>query len=259
MDHQMAGTSSTALVTGAASGIGRAVAATLAADGTSVVCADSNAVGLAETIQQIVAAGGTAHAVPLDLTDADAVATLVSSPYLDGLEQVALCAGIYKPTPVDGFSIADYQRVLDVNLTAAVTLLVALVPRLRAATAPRVVTVSSIHHQFAEATSSAYAISKAGLVAATKALAVELAPDGILVNSIAPGFIDTPMAVLADGTNEHDSEHFRTVYVEHGKLPLGRPGTPAEVASAAQFLLSPENGYITGHVLVVDGGMTATF
>lgn len=255
----MAGSSSTALVTGAASGIGRAVAVSLAADGARVVCVDVNAPALEDTVAAIIAAGGSAVGVAVDLTDQAAVASLVESAEIDGLEKVALCAGIYRATPVDGFSLADYQRVLDVNLTASVALLVALVPRLRSALNPRAVTVSSIHSQFAEAGSSAYAISKAGLVAATKALAVELAPDGILVNSVAPGFIDTPMAVLPDGTNEHDSAGFRTVYVDHGKLPLGRPGTPEEVASAIRFLLSADNGYITGHVLVIDGGMTATF
>ncbi|MGX5682886.1 SDR family NAD(P)-dependent oxidoreductase [Schumannella luteola] len=255
----MAATSSTALVTGAASGIGRAVAARLAADGARVVCVDANAAGLTETVDLIQNAGGSASAVTLDVTDSGAVARLVESADLDGLDRVALCAGIYRGTPVDAFSIDDYRRVLEVNLTASVALLVALVPRLRAATAPRAVTVSSIHSQFAEAGSSAYAVSKAGLVAATKALAVELAGDGILINSIAPGFIDTPMAVLEDGTAEHETDGFQTVYVQHGKLPLGRPGTPEEVAAAASFLLSPDNGYITGHVLVVDGGLTATF
>lgn len=255
----MARTSSTALVTGAASGIGRAVAVSLAATGARVVCVDQNATALDATVAEITATGGSAIGVAIDLTDQSAVAELVGSDELDGLDSVALCAGIYRATPVDSFSRADYERVIDVNLTASVTLLVALVPRLRAARSARAVTVSSIHSQFAEAGSSAYAVSKAGLAAATKALAVELAPDGILVNSVAPGFIDTPMAILEDGTNEHDSVRFRTVYVDHGKLPLGRPGTPEEVASAVRFLLSPENGYITGHVLVVDGGMTATF
>lgn len=249
----------TALVTGAASGIGRAVARELAADGSTVVCVDVNTAGLDETVDLIDRADGTAVAVALDLTDDAAVAALVANPALDGLEQVALCAGIYLPTPADDFRRADYARVLDVNLTASVALLIALVPRLRASDHPRAVTVSSIHERFAEAGSSAYAISKAGLTAATRALAVELASEGILVNSIAPGFIETPMATLPDGTSEHDSEHFQTVYVQHRKLPLGRAGTPEEVAAAARFLLSPDNGYITGHVLVVDGGLTATF
>ncbi len=255
----MAQQARTALVTGAASGIGRAVARALATDGSTVVCADLNPAGLDETVALIEQAGGTAVAVALDLTDAAAVDALVHAPTLDGLEQVALCAGIYLPTPASDFRRADYDRVLETNLTASVTLLIALVPRLRAAAHPRAVTVSSIHERFAEAGSSAYAVSKAGLTAATRALAVELASEGILVNSIAPGFIETPMALLPDGTSEHDSEHFQTIYVQHGKLPLGRAGTPEEVAAAARFLLSPDNGYITGHVLVVDGGLTATF
>ena len=259
MVKKMVSSSSTALVTGAASGIGSAVARILAAGGAHVACIDSNETGLAETVAQISAAGGSAVPIVLDLTDAAAVSELVASTALDGLEQVALCAGVYRYTPVDGFSVEAYRAVIDVNLTAPVTLLMALVPRLRIAATPRVVTVSSIHSGFAEIGSSAYAISKAGLVAATRALAVELAADGVLVNSIAPGFIDTRMAILADGSSEYDSEQFIDVYLRHGKLPLGRPGTPVEVAAVAKFLLSAENGYITGHVLVVDGGVTATF
>jgi len=259
MDHQMAGSSTTALVTGAASGIGSAVARSLATEAARVICLDSNEAGLAATVRAIESAGGHASAVTVDVTDAAAIAQLVASPLLDGLEQVALCAGIYRSTPVDSFTLESYREVIDVNLTASVGLLMALAPRLREATAGRVVTISSIHADFAEQGSSAYAISKAGLVAATRALAIDLAADGVLVNSIAPGFIDTPMAILADGASEFDTERFSQVYLDHAKLPLGRPGTPDEVAAAARFLLSADNGYITGHVLVVDGGLTATF
>lgn len=254
----MAGNAATALVTGAASGIGAAVARLLAARGADVLCLDIDRAGLDAVVQQIRASGGSASAVVLDLANADAVAAYLSE---DGtpLDQVALCAGIYAPTPADGFDLAQYRRIMDTNVTGAVQLLTGLAPRLAASRAPRAVTVSSVHAFVGEGGSSAYAASKGALAMATRALAVELAPQGILVNSIAPGFIETPMARLPDGTSEHDSPRFRTLYVEHGLIPLRRPGTPEEVAEAAAFLLSPLNGYITGHLLVVDGGLTATF
>ncbi len=256
----MAGSAKTALVTGAASGIGAATARVLAEHGAHVLCVDRDGSGLDEVVDSITSAGGSATAVMLDLVDTTAVTAWLSSGRLGpALDQVALCAGIYLPTPTEHFDLAEYRRVLDVNLTGALHLLIGLIPQLRASAAPRVVTISSIQAAFAEVGSLGYSVSKAGLVAATRSLAVDLAPQGILVNSIAPGFIDTPMAQLADGTSEHDTDAFRTHYVEAGKLPLGRPGTAHEIATAAAFLLGPENTYITGHVLVVDGGLTATF
>lgn len=254
----MAASSAAALVTGAASGIGAAVARLLAERGAHVTAVDIDAAGLERTVSAISASGGSAEARVADLGDDAAIAGLVAA-HEGTLDQLALCAGIYEATSADGFEVSTYRRILDVNATGAIQLLIGLVPSLRKSANARVVTVSSIHAMVGEATSSGYAASKGALVAATRALAVELAPDGILVNSIAPGFIQTPMAIRRDGTNEHDTAEFLSVYVERGKIPLRRPGTPEEVAEAAGFLLSPANGYITGHVLVVDGGLTATF
>ena len=93
----------------------------------------------------------------------------------------------------------------------------------------------------------------------TRGLACDLADDGILVNALAPGFVDTPMALFSDGSSEYDSEWFRNIYVKHGRIPLRRPGRADEVAEAALFFCSSANSYVTGQILAVDGGMTATF
>jgi 3-oxoacyl-[acyl-carrier protein] reductase len=245
------------LVTGAGSGIGAATAALLAADGDELLCVDRDTDGLARTIGTIEDAGGAARSLPLDLADRDATVRAVAG--IDRLDGLVHCAGIARPTPLEGFDAATADTVLDVNFGAAVRLTVALLPALRRSPAPRVVLVSSIHAQHAEAGSLAYSASKAALASAARTMALELAPEGVLVNAVAPGFVDTPMARLPDGGTEYGTAHFQRVYLEGGRLPLGRPGRPEEVAAAIRFLLAPENTYITGHALVVDGGLTAAF
>jgi len=122
----------------------------------------------------------------------------------------------------------------------------------------RIVHVTSIHGSHAEDGSSAYAMAKAAIDQYCRALAVDLAPRGILVNAIAPGFVDTPMSVI-DGENELESDWFRANYVEGHHLPLRRAAQPEEVAGVAWFLTGPDSSYITGQVIVVDGGLTITF
>src|SRR5439155_3027345 len=106
--------------------------------------------------------------------------------------------------------------------------------------------------------SLAYDTSKAGLEGATRTLAVELGPHGVLVNALAPGFVRTRMSIV-NGEDELESEWFRSVYVEHRKLPLRRPAQPAEIAAHAAWLCSQENSYVTGQSLPVDGGLSVTF
>jgi NAD(P)-dependent dehydrogenase (short-subunit alcohol dehydrogenase family) len=122
----------------------------------------------------------------------------------------------------------------------------------------RVVNITSIHGRFAAEAAIAYAVAKGGLEQATRNLAVDLAPHGILVNAVAPGFISTRLSVV-DGVHERDTDWFQAVYVEHGKLPLRRHAEPDEVAASVVWLASERNTYITGQVLGVDGGLSVTF
>lgn len=248
----------TALVTGAASGIGAATATLLAAGDVRVFAVDRDAAKLKDVVSAIRSAGGSADAIVADLTnDGGVTAVLESTP--ERLDSVALCAGIYRPTVLDPLPTEAYREVMDVDVNTPVRLGAALIPRLRAASSGRLVFVSSIHATHAEKGSLAYGIAKAGLEAAVRAFAVELASSGILVNAVAPGFVMTQMSLLPDGTPEHESDHFRSLYIEGGRLPLRRSARPEEIASAIVFLLGPSNTYITGHALVVDGGLTATF
>lgn len=239
-----------ALVTGAASGIGAAVARRLAVAGYDVIRLD----------RAHVEADGVGRSVTIDLTDSEAVEQLVRSDDLpDTLDVLVCCAGVYEPTPVKGWRSDRYRHVLETNLSATLDLTAALAPRISAGRSPRILLTSSIQSRYGEMASLAYGVSKAGLAQAARVLAVELGADGVLVNALAPGFIETPMARLADGRSEHETDEFVTVYVEHARIPLRRPGTAEEVAEVAAFLVSPTNTYLTGQVIAVDGGLTATF
>ena len=122
----------------------------------------------------------------------------------------------------------------------------------------RIIHVTSIHGDRVENKASAYAVAKAAINHYCRGLALELAARNILVNAIAPGFIDTPMAIV-NGVNELESEWFRMNYVEGHHLPLRRAGQPEEIAGVAYFLAGPDATYITGQVITVDGGLTITF
>ncbi|ACQ78391.1 short-chain dehydrogenase/reductase SDR [Beutenbergia cavernae DSM 12333] len=239
-----------ALVTGAASGIGAAVAHRLALAGMAVVCADVDVDGAGRVAAET---GGDPleldlRSVPDDLGDR-----------LGYLDVLVSCAGVADSTPTSDLDVAGYRRVMEINLDGTVAVTLAVLPLLRAAASGRVLTISSVQGFRAAADTLAYATSKGALVTFTRALAVDVAEDGVLVNALAPGFVDTPMARMPDGTREYDTPWFRSVYVEHARIPMRRPGTADEVAAAAEFFVSPTNTYVTGQVLAVDGGLMATF
>lgn len=250
-----------ALVTGAGSGIGAAIAHRLSDDGITVLCADIRAAAAERTAEDIRGLGGAAIALTLDISNDDQVAAIPAwiEAEVGGLDILVNNAGIGGETTTADLDMEAIRRVLEVNLEGALALTLAVRLLLIDSEAPRILNVSSIQGFRGAKDSLAYGASKGALINATRGLATDLADDGVLVNALAPGFIDTPMAVLPDGTSEYDSSWFQTIYVENGRVPLRRPGTAAEVAEAAVFFCSPDNTYVTGQILAVDGGMTATF
>ena len=234
-----------AVVTGGAHGIGAAIARRLVSLGADLLILD---------VEEAEDCAPTLH---VDLADRAAVleAARESVRRLGGVDVLVSCAGIAYVAPLADLDLAEYDRVLAINLHAPVLLMRELAPAMAESGYGRIVNVSSVHARVSEPECLAYDVAKGGLEAATRTAAVELARSGVLVNAVAPGFVATRMAVV-DGNDDHDSEWFQTVYVQHGRLPAGRPASPEEIAEPVAWLASEANTYTTGQALVVDGGLT---
>jgi len=238
-----------ALVTGGASGIGRAVALQLAANGASVLVADLSLEAAEAVVAEVAAAGGTARALRTDVTDADDVAAMVAAAAELGPLRIAVNnAGIAGPSaPLAEYPTDGWQRVVDVNLTSVFTCLRAELPALAAAGGGAVVNTASILGSVGFAGSAAYVSAKHAVVGLTKTAALEGAAQGVRVNAVGPGFVRTPLLALDEATEAHLT----------GLHPLGRLGTSEEVASLVTFLVSDAASFITGSYHLVDGGYTA--
>jgi len=236
-----------AVVTGGANGIGAAIAGRLRDAGARVLVLD-------------VEDAGDVAALHVDLADPDAVIAAAASAAarLGSVDILVNCAGISSDGPVTELDLAEYHRVLAVNLHAPVLLMRELCGPMRAAGYGRVVNVTSVHGRLSEPGALAYDVSKAGLEAATRTAAIELAAAGVLVNAVAPGFVATRMSIV-DGVSELESDWFTAGYLRGGRLPIGRAATPADIADAVVWLASGSNAYIAGQVLTVDGGLSARF
>jgi len=243
-----------ALVTGAASGIGRATAILLAGRGAAVACLDVNADGLAETAAAI---GERALPIPCDVTDLAAVEAAVSQAAADlgGLDAVANVAGVGDFTgDVAEIAPEEWARVLAINLTGPFHVSRAAIPHLRAAGSGAIVNVSSQFGLVGCLASPAYCASKAGLIGLTRAMAIDHTEEGIRVNCVCPGPVDTPMLAWTDATPELTArERGRT----QGRNLSGRSGRPEEIAATIAFLLSDDVGFMSGSVVAVDGAWTA--
>lgn len=237
-----------ALVTGASQGIGRATLIALAEAGARVAAAARNATKLKEAAEAVAAAGGEALAIPMDVADAEQVKagfrqTLERFGRLDILVNNA---GIARDALALRMKPEDWGAVLRTNLTGAMLCIQqALAPMVRQRSG-RIINVSSVVAQTGNPGQANYVAAKAGLIGLTKAIAVEVASRNITVNAVAPGFIATQMT---------DSLPQKLKDELVARIPLGRLGTDRDVAAAIVFLASDEAGYITGHVLAVNGGL----
>jgi 3-oxoacyl-[acyl-carrier protein] reductase len=242
----------TALVTGAASGMGRATARLFADEGANVAVADLDGEGARRVAEEIEAAGRRSLALGFDVTSAEAVAAAVQAAVdrFGGVDILVNNAGVSLPSPIDheGYAAA-WERTIAVNLTAHTRLIRACLPHLLASDAARVVNVASTEALGATAMISPYTASKHGVVGLTRGLAVELGPRGITVNCVCPGPIHTGMTARIP--DEQKQKFARR------RVPLQRYGEPEEIAHAILSLVVPAASYVNGAVLVVDGGLTA--
>jgi NAD(P)-dependent dehydrogenase (short-subunit alcohol dehydrogenase family) len=248
-----------ALITGAASGIGRATALTLARDGAAIVVADIDESGALATVAAITAAGGRAIFVQANVTrDAERMVDAAVQGF-GRLDILVNNAGIFYTADLLNVTFDAWVRVVDIMYFGTFRCSQAAARQMvRQGNGGRIVNISSVNGFLGMPQSSHYNSAKGAIDQLTRCLAVELAPHGILVNGVAPGFVETPMAIV-NGVNEHETPEFQEFYVRRRRIPLARPAMPEEIAEAVAFLVSPRCTYITGHTLVADGGLSITF
>jgi 3-oxoacyl-[acyl-carrier protein] reductase len=237
-----------AFVTGASQGIGRACVLKLAAAGAAVAVAARNQEKLNELVNEIAASGGKAAAFALDVTDEEQVKSAIKAAIsqFGKIDILVNNAGITRDQLVMRMKRADWDAVLQINLTSAYLCIQQVTSSMLKQRRGRIINITSVFGQMGQAGQANYAASKAGLIGLTMAVARELGSRNITCNAVAPGFIETPMTEVL-------GEEFKLNAAK--QIPLGRVGSPADVASAVAFLASDEASYITGHVLNVNGGM----
>jgi NAD(P)-dependent dehydrogenase (short-subunit alcohol dehydrogenase family) len=251
------------MVTAAASGMGRAGAIRFAKEGAAVAVVDIDEAGVQAVVDEIEAAGGKAVGIPADLTkDAESVRVVKEAANaLGGLDFAWNHVGHPGPAAIEGIDMADYDLAMTLNLRTILISSEAQLPELRARGGGSLLYTASTSGLVGSQFSPVYSAAKHGVIGFAKAMAKRYAGDGIRVNVLCPGPVDTPMlrvfVARPDQQSTQGSDPEELIRTRGGQTPLGRPGQPHELANAALFLLSDEASFVTGAALAVDGGYTA--
>ncbi|MFT5393174.1 MAG: NAD(P)-dependent dehydrogenase (short-subunit alcohol dehydrogenase family) [Gammaproteobacteria bacterium] len=251
------------VVTAGASGMGRAGALRFAREGAAVAVVDLDADAANAVAQEIIDGGGRAVGIAADLSDDDQARDIVAQAAnaFGALDFVWNHVGHPGPALLEGVDWSEVSRTLDLNIRSVMVTTEAAIPHLRARGAGSLVFTSSISGLLGSRQSPVYSVAKHGVVGFVKAMAIRLAPEGIRVNALCPGPIDTPMLRVfvkrPDQQTPAGMDVEDLIYKRQSRVPMGRPGRPEEVANAALFLISDEASFITGVALPVDGGATA--
>lgn len=250
------------LVTGAASGLGQASAVMFAAEGATVVCADVDEGGLAETTTTIEDAGGQALAIAADLSSSEQ-AQAMTTRALDEfgqLDVVYACAGVAGPGTAADTSDEQWDRLMAINLRAKWLAYRYALPHMKERGQGSVIVQASIGGMIGVPNIFPYAVAKGGCIAMVKQSAIDLAPFNVRVNGIAPGTIVTPLVVdsYRGGGGMSAAGGVDGLKTAHERYPLQRLGTPEELAYLATYVASDESSWTTGHIFVIDGGITVS-
>jgi 2-hydroxycyclohexanecarboxyl-CoA dehydrogenase len=240
-----------AVITGGASGMGLASAQRLASQGHKVALFDLDGEAAMTAAEELTQTGAHAIGIPVDVTDRPAVDAAMAKVRADlgPIQIVVTSAGFDEFQSFTDITSGAWSRMIDINLTGTFNCIQAAIPDMIAAGWGRIVTISSSSAQSGANRMAHYVASKGGVIGLTKALAVEFAPGGITVNTIPPGFIDTPMARRAEARGDLPS-----IDAVAARTPVRRAGTPEDIAAACAFLCSDDAGYITGQSIGVNGG-----
>jgi len=249
------------IVTGGSRGIGAGIVKRLFKEGAEIIIADIREELAKDLINEIDNGVKKIIFKKIDLSEEKEIINLFdfTKERWGGLDILINNAGIEDDFLLQDQSYEKYRETMKINLDAPFLCSKYALPLLENSKGGRIIMISSIQGIRGYKGNVSYNTAKGGMINMTRVLAVELAEKNILVNSVAPGFINTPLSIMKDGRLEWDTDWFKDVYLKYKKLPMGRYGTPEDIAGAVYFFCSDDSKYVTGQTLLVDGGVSSTF